>query len=235
MDKNTHQPVAWIDDDGMVFWKDGIPPDGTDLFAAQPVPRDVLMAALNEVNSRYMEVCGAQFSDEYIAALADRYASKEQPDRIAPDVMDALVGNDGGRKPDPVNQQLLAELMLALPFVEDHEDSEIYKAGAVKKALNTIRAAIDAAEAAQPVGATCASQSAASESQDGLCRNGEVHASSAQLVAVPEGWQLVPKEPTRAMLDAAHTNFRKDIEIDPLLKTSYRAMLSAAQNPEGGE
>lgn len=58
---------------------------------------------------------------------------------------------------------------------------------------------------------------------------------SAQPVAVPDGWQLVPKEPTRAMLDAAHTNFRKDIGIDPLLKTSYRAMLSAAQKPEGGE
>lgn len=67
------------------------------------------------------------------------------------------------------------------------------------------------------------------------CHMQQQQPASAQLVAVPEGWQLVPKEPTRAMLDAAHTNFRKDIEIDPLLKTSYRAMLSAAQKPDGGE
>lgn len=51
-------------------------------------------------------------------------------------------------------------------------------------------------------------------------------------VAVPDGWKLVPKEPTREMLDAAHTNFRRDVEIDPLLKTSYRAMLAAAPHPE---
>ena len=46
--------------------------------------------------------------------------------------------------------------------------------------------------------------------------------------AVPGGWKLAPVEPTREMLDAAHTNFRRDVEIDPLLKTSYRAMLAAA-------
>lgn len=46
--------------------------------------------------------------------------------------------------------------------------------------------------------------------------------------AVPGDWTLVPVEPTREMLDAAHTNFRRDVEIDPLLKTSYRAMLAAA-------
>ncbi|RMC99931.1 hypothetical protein EAY64_06395 [Aquitalea palustris] len=56
---------------------------------------------------------------------------------------------------------------------------------------------------------------------------------SPQRVAVPEGWKLVPKEPTRGMLDSAHVNFRKDIEIDPLLKTSYRAMLAAAPQPDG--
>ena len=40
---------------------------------------------------------------------------------------------------------LLAALCTALPFVEDHEDSNIYKAGAVAKALATIRAAIEKA------------------------------------------------------------------------------------------
>jgi hypothetical protein len=41
---------------------------------------------------------------------------------------------------------LLAALYLALPFVEDHEGSEIYKPGAVADAIRKIRAAIDKAE-----------------------------------------------------------------------------------------
>lgn len=42
--------------------------------------------------------------------------------------------------------ELLDALYLALPFVEDHEGSEVYKPGAVKDALKTIRAAIRNAE-----------------------------------------------------------------------------------------
>jgi hypothetical protein len=41
---------------------------------------------------------------------------------------------------------LLDALCLALPFVEDHEGSEIYKPGAVADAIRKIRAAIDKAE-----------------------------------------------------------------------------------------
>jgi hypothetical protein len=41
---------------------------------------------------------------------------------------------------------LLEALCLALPFVEDHEDSEIYKPGVVRDAVRRIRAAIEAAE-----------------------------------------------------------------------------------------
>jgi|LauGreDrversion4_2_1035121.scaffolds.fasta_scaffold237043_2 hypothetical protein len=41
---------------------------------------------------------------------------------------------------------LLDALYLALPFVEDHEGSEIYKPGAVADAIRKIRAAIDKAE-----------------------------------------------------------------------------------------
>ena len=44
---------------------------------------------------------------------------------------------------------LLDALYLALPFVEDHEQSDIYKTGAVSRALITIRAAIKQAEATQ--------------------------------------------------------------------------------------
>ena len=37
---------------------------------------------------------------------------------------------------------LLEALYLALPYVEDHEVSDIYKSGAVAEALKTIRAAL---------------------------------------------------------------------------------------------
>lgn len=40
---------------------------------------------------------------------------------------------------------LLEALCTALPFVEDHEDSDIYKSGAVARAVAQIRAAIDKA------------------------------------------------------------------------------------------
>jgi hypothetical protein len=44
---------------------------------------------------------------------------------------------------------LLEALLIALPFVEDHEQSDIYKTGAVSRALRIIRAAIKQAEAMQ--------------------------------------------------------------------------------------
>lgn len=40
---------------------------------------------------------------------------------------------------------LLEALCTALPFVEDHEESNIYKSGAVARAVAQIRAAIDKA------------------------------------------------------------------------------------------
>ena len=53
---------------------------------------------------------------------------------------------------NPDNAQLIAAapdlleaLCTALPFVEDHEDSDIYKRGAVARAVAEIRAAIDKA------------------------------------------------------------------------------------------
>lgn len=47
--------------------------------------------------------------------------------------------------------ELLEALHLALPFVEDHEGADTYKPGAVTKAVNSIRAAIDLAKG----GAAC--------------------------------------------------------------------------------
>lgn len=163
MDKNTQQPVAWIDDDGMVFWKDGIPPDGTDLFAAPPVPRDVLMAFGVEVadKSHAAGVIGNLFTDEDIAAIADRYASQVQTERksITPQKLADHLAAGGyakldnrATKPEPVNQQLLAALklgknsLLAFKLIpgqsnawEEHDEAN----------LVAINAAIAAAEAAQ--------------------------------------------------------------------------------------
>ena len=46
-------------------------------------------------------------------------------------------------------RDILEALCVALPYVEDHEQSDIYKTGAVSKALRIIRAAIKQAEAMQ--------------------------------------------------------------------------------------
>jgi len=50
-----------------------------------------------------------------------------------------------------------------------------------------------------------------------------------ELLAVPDGYALVPIDPTREMLDAARTDLTRDGEIDQMLKIIYRAMLEAAQ------
>jgi hypothetical protein len=44
---------------------------------------------------------------------------------------------------------MLEALCVALPYVEDHEQSDIYKTGAVSRALRIIRAAIKQAEGMQ--------------------------------------------------------------------------------------
>lgn len=45
-----------------------------------------------------------------------------------------------------VIEDVIAALYIALPFVEDHENNPEYKPGAVKKALATIRQALNDAE-----------------------------------------------------------------------------------------
>lgn len=47
---------------------------------------------------------------------------------------------------------------------------------------------------------------------------------------VPQGWQLVPVEPTAAMIAAAN----RLPENFPPMKRVYAAMLAAAPQPEGG-
>jgi len=67
-------------------------------------------------------------------------------------------------------------------------------------------------------------------------------------MTIPDGWQLVPKEPTEAMLSASRPAFRTiddwcaEMQLvrgrkpdwpenDPPLKQAWRAMLQAAPEP----
>ena len=49
-----------------------------------------------------------------------------------------------------------------------------------------------------------------------------------QQPVTPEGMALVPTEPTREMLDWAHSDLVRDGEIDTMLRGVYRAMIAAA-------
>ena len=55
-------------------------------------------------------------------------------------------------------------------------------------------------------------------------------------VAAPEGWQVVPQEPTPAMRQAGSAPWTVDPRIEPktliTAQTIYRAMLAAAPKPE---
>ena len=55
-------------------------------------------------------------------------------------------------------------------------------------------------------------------------------------VAAPEGWQIVPQEPTSAMRQAGSAPWTVDPRIEPktpiTAQTIYRAMLAAAPKPE---
>lgn len=53
--------------------------------------------------------------------------------------------------------------------------------------------------------------------------------------AVPEGWKLVPVEPTLGMLDAAHEAWTPGVNYPEAQAIRYRAMLSAAPTPPRGE
>lgn len=137
MDKNTQQPVAYR-------WRFGSESIDTRwhysdvplvpyldrtvecLYTAPPVPRDVLMAFGVEVadKAHAAGVIGNLFTDEDIAAIADRYASQVQP--------------------EPASQQMLRTLHHIEGAAKDIRVERHHIASAA-------RAAIAAAEAAQPV------------------------------------------------------------------------------------
>lgn len=51
-------------------------------------------------------------------------------------------------------------------------------------------------------------------------------------ITVPEGWQVVPVEPTREMIDAARQHHEGEAYLPFSL---YRAMLAAAPKPGGSD
>lgn len=51
-----------------------------------------------------------------------------------------------------------------------------------------------------------------------------------QAPSAVEGYTLVPNEPTRLMLDAAHIDLDRETQIDVMLKYVWEQMLSAARS-----
>lgn len=153
MEKNTQQPVGWVWQfpDGEYYEtphhtkeeceRDCCGYDGVAVpcFTAPPMPRDVLMAVAQEVLDECLEYLDGPRGRINIAAIADRYASKVQP--------------------EPVNQQLLAALEdLAIDMKIAQGNMRIAAirdpkwegcAEAIQPRVDAAEAAIAAAEAAQ--------------------------------------------------------------------------------------
>lgn len=159
-EKNTQQPVAWIEacdiDDlyaegaATVLIRAGMPEyECIPLYLSPPVPRDVLMAALVELDGLFAAEFAPSLPVRVLERLADRYASKVQPEptchhRIAdarnPVVTSGYLCVDCGAlfsaadhgdivnpisaQPEPVSQQLLAALkrLLECYKMADHHD-----------------------------------------------------------------------------------------------------------------
>lgn len=114
MEKNTQQPVAWLverhafrasphgqDADGhdcLEVTNEG-EPKAFPVFVAQPVPRDVLMAFGTAVHDAAINAAGDNKNPSPLygvmnidlAAIADRYASKVQPEPVNRQLLDEWV------------------------------------------------------------------------------------------------------------------------------------------------
>ena len=60
---------------------------------------------------------------------------------------------------------------------------------------------------------------------------GAIAAPPQEARAVPDGWRLVPVEPTPEMRDALRTGSRSDVPSDELCNVRYVALLAAASSP----
>lgn len=177
--QNTQQPVAWlVERHAFRASQHGQDAEGNDwlevtnegyakafqVFAAPPVPRDVLMAFGEAIQKDCLAQLVKAVSTEHaqllvegvdLAAIADRYASKVQPDgnckfplcqneQYQQDMAEALHRELYTGKPEPVNQQLLVALK-GLCSINDETITQHQRAVRWLKAHE----AIAAAEAAQ--------------------------------------------------------------------------------------
>lgn len=102
----------------------------------------------------------------------------------------------------------------------------------VDAARAAVYAALDATKAAEPVAhprrtvEEMRELSALEDLAGGVCAAGALYtAPPAQPAAIPEGWRLVPVEPTPGMLKALNPSARSPWDHQ---RTTYAAMLSAA-------
>lgn len=95
-----------------------------------------------------------------------------------------------------------------LNIIDTGNGFERFKYGDTQKAFETIREALQSRAAVQPAGG-----------------------------AVPEGWKLVPIEPTDEMLQSVTTSKHEGIraEVMRMAGEDYRTMLAAAPHPVSGE
>lgn len=291
---NTQQPVAWrhkvVEPDGSegvmfsrgkdcpwVHWKDaykaGCVFTVQPLYTAPPVPRDVLVKALDDM----MYHCACQWSNsdpdkmvelcrDDIERIADCYASKVQPEHVpltaAGSEDQAIYASIAANyhQPEPVNQQGMRKKFeewapakgydirpsrIGLPFAD----------GFTNSAWEIWQAAIAAAEEAQPVvngeilGETCIDGGKCHHKCADQCFRRQCcepfsdytgpwgydapQPASAQPVAVPDGYVLVPVTPTKAMTDAMRAFVRggwSDTEHGRRpMSALYADMLSASQ------
>lgn len=242
------------------------------LYTAQPVPRDVLMAALADCR----EECAKHYlgndddSEINLAAIADRYASQVQPEPVNQQMLAALKmvlddpdALDGRPRTYKCVMEAIAAAEAAQPVVYPIErvltdaDHLAHCVDALLLALNECHGAearVEAAETAANVlelerreeavsecwraahTATYEYRKRAQRFRDSAATK---HPAIAQPVAVPDGWQLVPVEPTHAMKKAG-----VEIEIgdeERIVVTTfdevrdiYRAMLAAHEGGRRG-
>lgn len=69
---------------------------------------------------------------------------------------------------------------------------------------------------------------------DGMMEFATLVFAAGQASKVPEGWKLVPVEPTREMIEAGNDGFRSPESRRHTVSSCYRAMLAAAPSQEGG-
>lgn len=118
-------------------------------------------------------------------------------------------------------------LKQALEAIQDVQDRRPHDKA--KEAITALRTAIEQMEAAEPVGLFPVKNNKYIRS---ISTDPDVHfipLYAHPAPAVPEGWQLVPVEPTREMKDAGDELLTDTVECS---HNVWNAMIAAAPKPE---